>query len=1034
MSALTSLLVRDQVVPVRKIEEALQRQVMRGGDIETVLLEMDAVPEDVLAAYRGALYGLLPATRAEVMGAPRDMVRLVPREVAERHRLVALAAEGRSLVVAVTAPLPPETEERLVFLLGYDIAPRIANDVRIAAALQHHYGVELEPRLARLAEQLRSREPGVVPYVAPPAHSKVDAESAALPRKVSGLLGVLDEDSGSGTFDSLEDTPARKPPAAPAPAAPAAPAAPVPAEPTAAAPTEGEAAAPPREVHAFARPDTQPSPPSPASLDAAALRLPPSRSPSAIARRVRGPLLPRQAAELLAEASTRDEVLAVFTGFARQFFEYCALFVVSGDIAEGRDAYGPGASFDEVQRMAVPLDVPGAFADLRRTGEPCVVNLGFADLDRIVARDLRREQMQPAMLYPVRIRERVVLILYGDRDGEAFAIEDLPELLAFGARVSQAFERLIMRRKLPSGGYGSREKSGSGALKAAAREMISMRPRAEPADAGGYAAGGRGAPAAVDENAATLPGTRDAPAAAVDIPAAPRAPRFAATMVGVPSAPPEGRHDALALLGVPRSAPPPPMPRAAPPSDDELAALGDVPEPASRDTERPPALDDFPEISVEQGSDTPDGIDLRATLAEGKGAVGLGPARSGSGSRPEGGYALKDVSEEVFTKRKRVSSVPLDDAHLARPSSVPPGADVTSGTRASRPPRPRRADPRREGSGDVLSDVVSVPAGRPARSDPPPSAEPGRRRPSIPTPASGEEPKVIVDMGESVDAIVDDVLRSAPDDDHGAIDSLVRLGEMALPAIVQNFPGALWFDRHQPHKRLPRGRDVSAMARALVAFRERAAPYVASLLDARDADTRFYATLVASEIPHPLLVEPLGRRVFDEDAGTRTLALDVIRLFRHFAEFTDVLEAVRAEARVPGRDPVPRRLGARALGELRDAPSLDLLVDLLKEDDPALREAAARALVVLTRQDFSDSHRRWASWAERNGGRHRVEWLIDALVHDDEELRAEAGDELKRLTQEYYGFHAASGKRERERIQKKYQQWWDAEGHKRFGR
>ena len=45
MSALTSLLVRDQVVSVREIEEAIQRQVISGGDIDTVLVRPSGVGE-----------------------------------------------------------------------------------------------------------------------------------------------------------------------------------------------------------------------------------------------------------------------------------------------------------------------------------------------------------------------------------------------------------------------------------------------------------------------------------------------------------------------------------------------------------------------------------------------------------------------------------------------------------------------------------------------------------------------------------------------------------------------------------------------------------------------------------------------------------------------------------------------------------------------------------------------------------------------------------------------------------------------------
>src|SRR5690349_3171076 len=90
MSALTSLLVRDRIVPVSKIEEALQSQVFLGGDLEIILLEMNLVPEDVLSAYRAALFDLLPATREEVMRASRDALRRMSPELARGVGMVPL--------------------------------------------------------------------------------------------------------------------------------------------------------------------------------------------------------------------------------------------------------------------------------------------------------------------------------------------------------------------------------------------------------------------------------------------------------------------------------------------------------------------------------------------------------------------------------------------------------------------------------------------------------------------------------------------------------------------------------------------------------------------------------------------------------------------------------------------------------------------------------------------------------------------------------------------------------------------------------
>jgi HEAT repeat protein len=210
-------------------------------------------------------------------------------------------------------------------------------------------------------------------------------------------------------------------------------------------------------------------------------------------------------------------------------------------------------------------------------------------------------------------------------------------------------------------------------------------------------------------------------------------------------------------------------------------------------------------------------------------------------------------------------------------------------------------------------------------------------------------------------------------------------------------------------------------------------PYVIPLLDARDDHIRFYATLLCSELANRELVAPLARRIFDTDPGTRDLVLDVLRLYQRFTEeLESALVDVRAWARVPGKDPHKRRVAARALGELRDRKSLRLLIELLDTDDKALVEVARTSLVILTRQDFGESSKRWRGWAENNLTRHRIEWLIDGLLHSDENIRASSSEELKQLTQEYYGYHPSLPKRDREVMHRKYVSWWEVEGRARF--
>jgi hypothetical protein len=443
--------------------------------------------------------------------------------------------------------------------------------------------------------------------------------------------------------------------------------------------------------------------------------------------------------------------------------------------------------------------------------------------------------------------------------------------------------------------------------------------------------------------------------------------------------------------------------------------------------------DDEPQMTVEQSGSAADGVGIAEDdFGDPAGDPELEAEDTQPNRQMHGVYVMREAGTDVVDMN-RPKGTPAGGAKPLppSPSQTPAQGKLKRDTQPEGKAAKRtshRPDPRREnddGRGDV--DVVRMPKNRvPGEGSGVDTTPRGSR---VPLPG---EPKVIVDMGDQVEQLVRELMLCGPDDEGNIVASLLQLGEMALPTLVQKFPGPLWFDRNQPHRRLPRGRDVSGVARALSAFRERGVSYVAPLLDAADADQRFYGTLLASEMVHPAFCEALGRRLFDDDAGTRALALDVIKLFRHFREFDQVLQSVRTLARAPAKDPTRRRVAARALGELRDPKAVTLLIQLLKDDDRQLGQIAHRSLVILTRQDFGDQAKRWEQWNEKHGGQHRIEWLIAALDHATEEIRAAAGEELKRLTQEYYGYHPAASRRERERAQQKYQTWWNEVGRKRF--
>ena len=104
-SRLSSLLVRDGLVGVKRMEKAFQRQVIYGGSLDTILLEMNLVPEERLTQYLALASGLPPAARDEGTDIEPAAHVLITAEIAAQFRAVPLSIDGEALRVLVCSPL-----------------------------------------------------------------------------------------------------------------------------------------------------------------------------------------------------------------------------------------------------------------------------------------------------------------------------------------------------------------------------------------------------------------------------------------------------------------------------------------------------------------------------------------------------------------------------------------------------------------------------------------------------------------------------------------------------------------------------------------------------------------------------------------------------------------------------------------------------------------------------------------------------------------------------------------------------------------
>ncbi len=269
-----------------------------------------------------------------------------------------------------------------------------------------------------------------------------------------------------------------------------------------------------------------------------------------------------------------------------------------------------------------------------------------------------------------------------------------------------------------------------------------------------------------------------------------------------------------------------------------------------------------------------------------------------------------------------------------------------------------------------------------------------------------------------------------PNEDAPEHAALIGMGADVLPILTDVFPGRLWFNRWEPHVQPPRGRSVSALCRTFVAFGDAAAPYVAELLKSDEPEIRYYATLVAAELPHPLVIEPLAAALFDDDQGVSRSALYALEVFHEQEGVEGLKESLRALAVASDSDQRSRLLAMRALAVLRDEGCVDVLIPILSAHS-VLGEAAWRVLRMLTAQDFAAAEADWSAWYTGNRDRPRVEWLIDSLDHDEPEIRAIASRDLARESAQDFGYRVNMMSDERRAIQERYRLWWSTQNEPR---
>jgi len=147
----------------------------------------------------------------------------------------------------------------------------------------------------------------------------------------------------------------------------------------------------------------------------------------------------------LAKAGDLDRVGEILLGFLGRTYRRAALFHVTRDRVAGWRLRGTGVDQDAFAQFSVGFDQPSLFLNLRQGSSLYLGPLPPMPAHRQLARAWGGDLPRDCVMLPVRVKERMVLVIYAD--GATGGAVSLPSLQQLAAAATAAVGRIILARK-----------------------------------------------------------------------------------------------------------------------------------------------------------------------------------------------------------------------------------------------------------------------------------------------------------------------------------------------------------------------------------------------------------------------------------------------------------------------------------------------------------------------------------------------------------------------------------------------------------
>jgi CheY-like chemotaxis protein len=135
---IAKLLLKEDIVSLDHIKEAIEKKYDTDMELSEALIELGHITEPELLDFLGKSYGV-PVISIENHSIDKEVLELIPREIAIENRLIPLSITGSALTVAMSDPSNIILVDEISFLTEKNIIPVVVSERSIIDMLEQYY-------------------------------------------------------------------------------------------------------------------------------------------------------------------------------------------------------------------------------------------------------------------------------------------------------------------------------------------------------------------------------------------------------------------------------------------------------------------------------------------------------------------------------------------------------------------------------------------------------------------------------------------------------------------------------------------------------------------------------------------------------------------------------------------------------------------------------------------------------------------------------------------------------------------------------